>query len=44
MAKFATLEQVKTQWTIDDVMDAVDVLDIQADIEAQAAAAAKGGR
>jgi hypothetical protein len=39
LAGFATLEEVKTRWTLDDVMDAGEILDAR---EAQEARMAKG--
>lgn len=42
MAGLATLVEVKHQWSIDDLFDAFDLLDIRAQAESEALQRAKG--
>ena len=41
MAKMDTLENVRRRWTLDDVLDANELLDIKAEAEQRSMAAAK---
>lgn len=43
MAGYGSLHEVKKLWTIDDVADAHEILDLQADAERRARAKNDGG-
>lgn len=41
LAKVATLEEIERHWSLTDLLDGNDALDLQADLEAEARARAK---